>query len=721
MIANRKTTTLIATTVLLLTPVAAALAQAGPGDAGAAPLPDIKVTGKAVTDELTDDTRSYAATNTSVSTGLRLTPRETPQSVTVITRQQMDDQGLHSLIDVLQQMTGVSSFGLGGGRAASYSWFHARGFSLDNTLLDGVPVPVNLFGDSVDSIAFDSVSLVRGPNGLMMGSGEPSGTIALTRKRPTDSFAGSGSVSLGRWNQYRATVDVGGPLIDSGRVRGRLAAAYNEGKSWLERYNDDETALYGIIEADMGAHSRLSLSVETGRTTGRAGGPYQLATAYADGSALPFARGDNAFADWSVNRERRTTITLGLDHSFNDDWSARVQYIHSQSSSLRKFANVASNPELDGSVDIYGRRLGSDNSPQALAVTLHGNYALWGRKHQVVFGFNGYSNLYKDRPGNVDYTDEGGVPDIFQWQGRLPEPDWDTLADPWDQTRNRTTQYGLFASNRLELHDKLALIIGARLTNWRYSETNMSTGEVTDQRKESSVFTPYLGVVYDLSSALSVYSSYTTIFQPNRDRDQAGRQLDPQNGDTYELGLKGAWFNNRLNASLAVFTTRKENLAVTDGGTTPKGDDSYVALDHARSRGWEMEIAGEPMRGWSLQAGYGQAVIRDKDGKRLLREVPKQTFKLFTSWTPAAMAKLTLGSGVYWQSKLTGDVDPEFLATSEIKSYAVLNLMGRYRFDDKVDLTVNVANLFDRAYRVDPTGQDYGSPRALSATLRYQF
>src|SRR5690606_7042151 len=152
-------------------------------------------------------------------------------------------------------------------------------------------------------------------------------------------------------------------------------------------------------------------------------------------------------------------------------------------------------------------------------------------------------------------------------------------------------------------------------------------------------------------------------------------------------GLKGAWFNNRLNASVAVFTIRKKNLAVSDTVPDADGvvhDDWYVAVDHARSRGWEMEIAGEPLRGWSLQAGYGQAVIKDAQGKRLLTEVPKQTFKLFTSWTPAAMSQWTVGGGVYWQSKLTGDVDPEFLSASTTKSYAVVNLMGRYRFDDKV-------------------------------------
>lgn len=713
---------LLAGSGLIAAPEGAALViRTAPPAADAATLGAVTVTAEADRSGATEGTGSYTTRNTSIATGLNLTLRETPQSVTVVTRQRMDDQGLNSLNEVTQQMIGVSSFGQGGGPAASYSWFNARGFSLDNVLLDGTPIPVNLFGDSVDSIAYDSISLIRGANGLIAGSGEPSGTLSLTRKRPTDSFAASGSLTLGQWAQRRATIDVGGPLIESGRVRGRLAVAAGEGKSWLQRYNENEAAVYGIVEADVGPQSRVSLSVEHGNTIGRAGGPYQLATVYADETTpTPFSRGENAFSNWSFNREKRTNVTVGFDHRFNEDWTARGQYIHSQGSSTRRFGNVSGYPEFNGEVGLYGRRIGNDLSPKALSASVDGRYRLWGREHQVVLGFNGYSSTTEDHRGNVAWEDTW--PNVFLWQGQVAEPNWDALPDPWARGKAETTQYGVYVSNRLKVLDSLAVITGARLSNWRYRYSDMDTGEITDDRKENRVFTPYLGLVYDLSSNLSAYASYTTIFQPNSQKDQAGRLLDPQDGKSYEVGLKGAWFNNRLNASAAIFQTRKNNLAVPDGGLTPTGDDAYVATDHTRSRGWEVEVAGELLPGWQLQAGYGRAVIRDSDNQRLLTEAPKETLKLFTTWTPRSMQALTVGGGLYWQSEaFAGWAEGATLRSSTIKPYTVVNLMARYRINPKLSLTVNLNNLFDRVYRVDETGHDYGAPRNLRATLNYQY
>ncbi len=229
-------------------------------------------------------------------------------------------------------------------------------------------------------------------------------------------------------------------------------------------------------------------------------------------------------------------------------------------------------------------------------------------------------------------------------------------------------------------------------------------------------------MVYDLSPSLSTYASYTTIFQPNSQKDQSGRLLDPQDGKSYELGLKGAWFNNRLNASAAIFQTRKNNLAVPDGGMTPTGEDSYVATDHTRTRGWEVEVAGELLPGWSLQAGYGRALTRDSDGNRLVTDAPKETLKLFTTWTPRSMQDLTIGGGLYWQSKVySGWIDESWVPIGTIKPYTVVNLMSRYRINRNLSVTVNLNNLFDTVYRVDETGHDYGAPRNLHATLKYQF
>ncbi|MFT4100552.1 MAG: TonB-dependent receptor, partial [Burkholderiaceae bacterium] len=241
-------------------------------------------------------------------------------------------------------------------------------------------------------------------------------------------------------------------------------------------------------------------------------------------------------------------------------------------------------------------------------------------------------------------------------------------------------------------------------------------------RAESNILTPDLGVVYDFTKNLSAYASYTSIFNPQWARDQAGRLLDPEEGKTYELGMKGAWFDNRLNAAVAVFENRRNNLAVADGGKTPEGGDSFAPVDNTKGRGWEAEISGELVPGWSLQAGYSHAVVRDSDGERLQTVLPESTFKLFTTWTPRSFNKLTVGGGMFWRSKAYPDwTEGAMTDGMTIKAYSVVNLMARYRIDRHLSLAVNLNNLFDRDYRVSLSEHDYGSPRALRATLRYQF
>ncbi len=694
-----------------------------------AQLPAVRVIGEAIRDNVTEGTHSYTPPSTSAATGLDLAPRETPQSVSVITRQRMDDQGLMSLGDVMNQVTGLTIFGKGGASTASYSWINSRGYTISNVLLDGVLVPMSLFAGgshedwgSLDSAVFDSVTVVRGANGLLTGAGEPSGTIAVTRKRPTEVFEASGSVSVGRWRQHRGTVDLGGPLTEDGRLRGRLVAVYEKGNSWLDRYRGYESTLYGVLEAHLTPRDRLTVALEHGRTTGLGAGPYTgFNTAFEDGTPTPFARGRNAYTDWSSNRVKRTNASLGYEHRFNEDWTGQVQFVAGKRTSDRKFGNLSASPALDGITPVYLRRIGGEDKPRAYFASLDGRYRLWGREHKFTAGLNGYSSRERDRPGNTDYFDDDISSQAFTWTGRFPEPDWSSF-EPWTRSEYKTDQVGLFVNNQLKLLDSLALLTGARLSNWRTRTTNLDTGEITDDRKQNREFTPFIGLVYDVTPSLSAYASYTTIFQPQNNRNQAGELLDPEVGKSYELGLKGAWFDDRLNASVAVFETRKDNLAVADGGQTPTGDDSYVAVDETKGRGWEFEVAGELRPGWSLQAGYGRAVIRDSADTRLNTEVPKQNFKLFTTWRPAALNDLTVGAGLNWQSKAyAGWAGPAFLEASTIKSYAVVNLMANYRINKHLDLNLNLSNLFDRAYRVDETGHDYGSPRALMATLRYQL
>jgi len=678
--------------------------------------------------ERTEGSASYAAGTTRAATGMALTPRETPQSVSVITRQRMDDQGLDSVEKALEQAPGIFFYSTGPAVSGNNSAAFARGHQVDSFQIDGVTVPSGAWstGGSVgtaalDTALYDSVAIVRGATGLLSGAGDPGASISLTRKRPTDQFQASAAQSLGRWDQRRSVADLGGPLSAAGTLRGRLVAVYDEGGSWVDRYRGYKSLIYGVLDADLGPDTTLSLAVEHARETAGGTGPeYGFDAAFSDGTPTPFSRNDNAQADWSHWHNQRTMFSAALEHRFNQDWQARVFYGRTHSDMDFKFgkAGMYSGIEPDGSAGMTLRSNQRKNRVDVFDVRLDGSYTLWSRRHELVAGFNA-SDADLRTPRSLTIRNAGTV-SVLDWDGSaFPEPDWSDYA--FDSVTMRTRQSGAWLATRLRATDALSLIAGARWSNWKTRA--QLNGEVYDDRKERDVLTPYFGVTYDLPGGLTAYASHTEIFNPQSDKDASGRVLDPEEGTNTELGLKGEWFGGQLTASAAVFRIGKDNLAVEDGDRlTPEGDQAYVGADDTKGRGWEVEVAGELAPGWQVQAAYTRMVLRDSDGVRLETDrQPKHQFKLFTTWTPARMHRLTVGGGVLWQSELHDSWDPALRDAYTQKSYAVVNLMARYAFDRHLSLALHLNNVLDKSYRTVVWGHTYGAPRNLYATLKYQF
>lgn len=633
------------------------------GDGVATTLPAVTVTDRR--DALTEDSGSLTTAGPlTAATGLGLTLRETPQSMTVVTRERIDAQALTSLDALMAQVTGVHVV-QGGTPIGGYNPLISRGYPIRSFLIDGLPMPANTFStdgygiSSIDTAPYDSITVVRGATGLLSGAGDPSGSISLTRKRPTPTFEASVEHSLGRWRQHRTAADVGGPLNEAGNLRGRLVAAHSDGRSWVDRYRGDKTVVYGVLEADLGARTLLTVALQHNRTSSRAAGPeVGFAPVFGDGTPTPFGLSANAQADASRHDDRHTGITLRLDHRFNDDWKARLSISRLRYTVVGDRYVAEAGARAEDPLLMFLRPWRDWTTTDALVAQLDGRYQLFGRRHEAIVGISA-ARMRVWGDGGWGYTGLG--PLAADWTGHAPVPDTRTLADfNVDDYTGRDTQSGLYFATRLRPTERLAVLLGGRWSHWRTLRNNRPASSnydpdntVADDRREKGVFVPYAGVTHDLSSTLTAYGSYTEIFNPQASKDVNGRALDPERGENYELGLKGQWFDGRLNASAAVFEVRKNNLAVRDGDRlTPTGDFAYRAEDDTRGRGWEFEVSGEVARGWQVQAGYTRMVLRDSGGSRLNVDYPVHQFKLFTLYTPTSLPQLTVGGGVWWQSRM---------------------------------------------------------------------
>ncbi|MFY4742937.1 TonB-dependent siderophore receptor [Aliarcobacter butzleri] len=208
---------------------------------------------------------SYTRSQDNSATGMNLSLKETPQSVSVITSKRMEDQQLNNLVDVLKNTTGLSV--ISGSTNTTEASFYSRGYKITNYQVDGAPSSyyTGLYftgNENIDTALYDSVSVVRGATGLLTGAGEPSGSISLVRKKPTKDFQATLEAQTGRWDKYRGVVDIGGGLNEDGSIRGRFIALHNEGGYFNPMLKRENSTLYGIVEADLGDSTTISGSWE---------------------------------------------------------------------------------------------------------------------------------------------------------------------------------------------------------------------------------------------------------------------------------------------------------------------------------------------------------------------------------------------------------------------------------------------------------------------------
>lgn len=686
----------------------------------------------------TEDTRSYTTGSMASATGLPLSMRETPQSVTVITRQQMDDQGTNSIADTLRRAPGVSVQNYDSER-----WeFSSRGLPITNFQYDGVNSTYDGVYDygttSTDMAVYDHLEIIKGSAGLLSGAGDPSATVNLIRKKPTAAFQASVTQTFGSWDNYRTEGDISGPLTESGNVRGRFVGVYQDRQSYLDHYQNTKDIAYGILEADLTPDTLLTFGIDQQDTRSRGASWTGFPMYFSDGSRTNFSRSFNPAADWSRRDFNNQTLFASVQQKLANDWSLKVSLDRKRSQHDTLLASASGgNPDPVSGENMYmfmGKYKG-DQVQNTLDVNLSGPFSLLGREHELIMGFM-TTRSKQDVPvyGSV-YPPVGGS--IFDWHGEYAKPDIPRSG----QNDIVQRQTGAYLATRLKPTDDLSVILGTRVSNFSGTDnTDFYDPTKADNRTryhQSGVVTPYAGIVYDLNDTWSVYTSYTQIYRPQNSKDADRKLLDPIEGDTYEAGIKAAFYEGRLNASFAAFRIEQDNVAEYVSGF--ETDSVYRPIAGATTKGFEAELSGEVLDGWNVSAGYTYQHTRDANNGYVYSSVlqtttPQQVVRLFSTYRlPGALENVTVGGGVNWQSEFFGNVfQPNPNDTVNFGQYAritqdsyyLVDLMARYRFNEHLSTTLNVKNLFDKKYYTGlgnfGTGF-YGEPRSLQLATKWDF
>ncbi|XDF37098.1 TonB-dependent siderophore receptor [Paracidovorax avenae] len=683
------------------------MAQPAPAQGDAAPaLGTIVVKETAEPGATTEGSGSYAPRQVTVGSKIPVPWKEVPASVSVVTRQQIEDQNLVTVEDALRQVVGVTAFPYGDGTA----YFQSRGYQSD-VQYDGIPANNGLqYLSQFDLAMYDRIEVLRGPAGVLQGAGSPAGTVNMVRKRPTAEPAIGGTLSAGSWGRGRSELDISRALNDSGSVRGRAVLAGQSYGSFLDQGRDRSFMGYGVIEADLTRDTLLTLSATAQKKRDR-GIDYGVGV-HADGSFVRLPRSTFYGTDWSGADNTTTEYFAELGHRFNSQWQARVVYLDRSVDGDSRYGYVNPGPGFDYHSRYTLQAQDGDTRWRGLDAHISGRFDLAGMDHEVVLGFNQAWRSQTSLSGNVQ------IPDVDLRSIQVPEQPIPFRFG----SRSRSEQSGIYGQWRTHLADPLILTLGGRLSRYESRSQNILP-TVAGWQKDPGVgtrFTPQAGLVYAVQPDISVYGSYTEIFAPQTQLAVGNAALKPREGRQYEVGAKGVFLNGRLNASVAAFQIQDENRAVAD----PDHPTFYVARGKVRSRGWEMEVAGRIRPGWDIHAGYTRLLTRYVDdpaqqGAIYSAEEPRNSLKLWTRYEfqDQALRGWFLGAGLRAQSTTSRDADPQ-------RGYAVFDAQVGYRINQHLSATMNVNNLFDKAYYARVPSRFYsvwGDPRNVMVTLRASY
>jgi len=640
--------------------------------------------------------------------------RDIPQSIQVVPRQVIEDQAAITLRDALRNVSGVVEGDNFGGNVDS---FIIRGFSA-TVLRNGFRG--RSFGRFAAETTLNELSnlerieVLKGPAALLYGNAEPGGIINLVSKQPLAEPYYSTDLQIGNFSFVRSTIDISGPLTSDRSVRYRVNAAYQNSDSFRQPFNQDfqRSFINPVIAWDI--TDQTDLILDFAYLNDRR--PFdQGIVAFGDSVAdIPFSRSLGEPDDFYDVEQ--TNLALRLNHRFNENIQIRGAFNWLRSEDLDYKVQPG---ELDESTGILPREFDSNNdvaNSYGLQTELQADFNTGSIQHRLLLGLDFTRQT-------TDGTNRGipiGTPiNIFDpvYSGK---PDLSEFTTLFRDNFGSINTVGIFVQDQISLLENFKLLLGGRFDAVDLRNLDRIDDSVSTQSE--SAFTPRIGLVYQPIQPISIYTGYGSSFNPNFARDVNGNFLAPERGNQFEIGAR-AELDPRLNINLAAYQLTKNNIATTD----LNNPDFSVAIGEIRSRGIELDVAGEILPGWNIIASYAYTdskITESNDSPIGLRSalVPENAFSLWTNYElqEGSLRGLGFGLGLYYFGERFGDFANSYTLSSFLRTDAAIF----YRRDN-FRAAINIRNLFDEQYiesvsygrsRISP-----GAPFTIIGTLSYEF
>jgi TonB-dependent siderophore receptor len=722
--------------------------QAPPHPAGLSRKPQRPAPSTAASNDQMQEVTVIATAEQLVATRVPTPLQDIPQSISVISSEQIREQNMVDLGDVMENAPGIGVRRTNSLDVSAYS----RGFEVTSYHVDGGSAlkpfinQFNLYeGGNPDLSEFDRVEVLRGSDALFSNNSDPGGTVSLVRKRPQATPSLGVTATLGSWNNYRVELDGTGPLTDGGALRGRADVVYATRGYFFDQAHLDRKKVFAVVEYDITPTSMLT-----------AGGSYQWDDALPLASTIPvnddgtnthLPRSTSLTFPWAYYNTRIAQAYLEYRQQFAADWILKLN------TSVGRTTVDYGYGQFGSTIDTVSHSLGppaarfarqpDNDTLSTLVVTLTGEPDWFGLRERIAMG--GDFMRVRGHQVNEDYLSFGApLTNVLAFDPRIyPDPRGSMPPTLVADEREVLQQYGGFFLLQVDMNHAWSLSAGARVASDTYRDdaSTLFVGLASNSSMElssSHVVQPYGALMYRFDDHLSWYASYADIYRTLTAQALRadGTPVGPQHGVTFESGLKGVWREGALNASLAVYRVEQRDVPVPTDQTSNNPFCCYTS-GAGRSRGAELGVDGELAPGWLIGSGYSYNL--DASVGPLpnfpVTSSPRHLLKIWTSARlSGGLSRWTVGGGLRAQTAPPGapiyKCDAQYQHCMQVvevtaSSYAVVDLRAAYKLTRNWQVALNVSNILDKRYYVSQNtpGLDlwYGDPRNFMLRIDAKF
>ncbi|CAK6715321.1 Ferrichrome-iron receptor [Vibrio harveyi] len=667
--------------------------------------------------------------NTATKTSLE--PEETPQAITIITKDEMDLRGVSTVSEALRYSSGVNTE-LRGGAVTRLDLFNIRGFINYTNFYDGLPLLFNGWNlqPQIDAAAVEQVEVFKGPTSVLYGNIPPGGMVNIIAKTPQSEPANTVSVSTGTNSLKEVNFDTTGQIGDS-KVNYRIVGMAKQRDGQAETSEDERYLIAPSF--DWQATDNTLVNVNVYYQNDPSAGIYT--TVPAAGSVLDNPLGslspDTYLGDKNWNTYEREVLMIGYKilHDFNNNWqflqNARYMTADSYQENTYNSPLAADNRTIGRNAYLTDEDSTSfviDN--QLSGYVAHGNF-----EHNLLLGLD-----YQYLDSDVKYKDTLGyslTQDIFNPNHN--QIDRDALKFAYQQALDiKTKQLGVYFQDQLR-YNNLVMIAGLRWDKYE-SDTNTVSdylGTVTPSKEklDENNVSFRVGALYELDFGLSPYLTYSESFEPIAGADASGKAFDPSTGHQWELGFKYAPLGGDVSGNLALFHITKKNAILTDPNNpyAPQYQAGEVV-----SQGAELEAKWQATPQADLTLNYTYINMEIKEDSYYHQEgktpvwVPEQTASLWANYYyEGTLTGLRTSAGVRYVGKTEMDAQN----SDQVPDYTLVDLAASYDLSaasqslDGASVTLSASNIFDEEYYscYDKNNCWFGAERSIEAKLEYKF